>query len=276
MSHLTLENEPHAIGPHLVDERIPSPPRGRWWYVLRYHRPSQLVMRAIAMARRLARAFRLGLPSSRPALASRRETDALENLLVCRVAELEGHGPSYQPAGNRVCFLNREHVFGDTIDWKCLQIPAVSRLWKFHLHSHEFLLDLLADGEANDGANAFWRLVVDWIENNIPGDPRVFDDAWHPYCISRRLPIWMMAWAAHPPSSEFADVVSDSLLLQLTFLDGNLEWDLRGNHLLENLATLALGSVFFAGPAADRWGGRTARLLPRQLAEQILDDGEHF
>ena len=259
----------------LLGDQISPLPRGRWWYVLRYHRPSQLAMRAIARLRRRARAFGLGLPKTPPSLV-KRETNALDNMLGRRLAERPLQAHRYQRAGHRVCVLNREHVFGDSIDWSCQRVPDVTRLWKFHLHSHEFLTELLVDGQGEKQACVFWSVICDWIENNLPRDPEIFDDAWHPYCISRRLPVWMMAWATHPPSTEVSRIVFESMLLQLTFLERNLEWDLRGNHLLENLAALALGAVFVAGPAADRWGDRSSRLLRRQLEEQILDHGEHF
>jgi len=218
----------------------------------------------------------IGLPTASPVLV-RLQTNALDQLLASRSRERARCAFEYQPTGHRVGFLSREHAFGEAIDWRCRQVPDVTRLWQFQLHSHEFLADLLVDGDdADERSNVFWREVCDWIENNRPDASEIFDEAWHPYCISRRLPIWMMAWAAYPPAAAIANVISESILRQLSFLDRNLEWDLRGNHLLENLAALALGSVFFAGPAADRWGMRAARLLKQQLDDQVLEHGEHF
>ncbi|MDP7302352.1 MAG: hypothetical protein QGG09_04580, partial [Pirellulaceae bacterium] len=121
----------------LLGDQISPLPRGRWWYVLRYHRPSQLAMRAIARLRRRARAFGLGLPKTPPSLV-KRETNALDNMLGRRLAERPLQAHRYQRARHRVCVLNREHVFGDSIDWSCQRVPDVTRLWKFHLHSHEF------------------------------------------------------------------------------------------------------------------------------------------
>jgi uncharacterized heparinase superfamily protein len=87
--------------------------------------------------------------------------------------------------------------------------------------------------------------VLDWIANHPLGRGRV---GWEPYPISLRL----VNWCAH------------------------LEQHLRGNHLLENAAALALCGACFAGDRAQAWLRVGLGILERELPEQILADGGHF
>lgn len=256
----------------------------RWWHILRYHRPSQLAMRLVRVVetrtrrKHWDRCYQRSL-TEKPAIRtnaelielSRRKLQEHASPASCRRAErvLEG------------CFefLHQELRLADPVDWRLNAHPSVAHLWRFHLHYHEFLLDLASEtlrtGEPR-WMDKGWRLVLDWIENNRLSDRRVLVDAWHPYCISRRLAVWIHLWAVAPPEAEQRDEILGSLLGQARYLERHLEWDVRGNHLLENLRTLVLCGAFLAGPEADRWLHKAARLLKRELAEQILPHGEHF
>lgn len=256
----------------------------RWWYVLRYHRPSQLAMRLVRRAETRLTRKRWGTRCSQrldnmplvrrnPGLAalSRRK---LQDRTVPEASQrarriLEG---CYE-------FLHREHVMPGRVDWRLATWPEAAHLWRFHLHYHEFLLDLAAEGLSTGEARWFekaWALVLDWIKHNQLDDPRELQDAWHPYCISRRLPVWIHLWSVSPPDLEHRNGILGSMLWQARFLDRHLEWDVRGNHLLENLRAMALMSAFLAGPEADRWLSKVSILLRRELGEQILPHGEHF
>lgn len=179
----------------------------------------------------------------------------------------------------RFRFLNDERRLADPFDWRMERHPDVDHLWRFHLHSQEYLLDLLAlglpCGHTDDGDGA-WPLVSRWIDGNRLSDPRALDDAWHPFCISRRLPVWMLLWHAGPPQGTLGEKVLSSMVAQTRFLDGHLERDLGGNHLLENAKALVLAGTFFLGREADRWRRRGMTIVQKELAEQILPHGEHF
>lgn len=136
----------------------------------------------------------------------------------------------------------------------------------------------MASEELQDSSycdNAWW-ILADWIANNPLGDRHAPDTAWHPYCISRRLPVWMLLWSASPVPAELSTPLRRSMYLQARYLEDHLEWDLGGNHLLENIAALALAGCFFEGRDATRWLRKSERLLRRELAEQILPHGEHY
>lgn len=256
----------------------------RWWYVVRYYRASQLAMRLVRLLQR--KSIRMGAgrrdvglsrvvprPRGDPGLASlaRRklaERGLRDSALSARDL-LEG----------RYRFLNVERTLPDPIDWRLDGWPEAAPLWRFHLHYHEFLLDLAADGREEGeraGFDRAWEITAQWIESNRPSDSRAVMDAWHPYCISRRLPVWIYLWSVSPPGGELHDRVLRSMLSQGRYLERHLEWDVRGNHLLENAKALALAGAFLDGPDPDRWLGKAARILRKELAEQILTHGEHF
>ncbi|HTI49924.1 MAG TPA: alginate lyase family protein [Planctomycetaceae bacterium] len=179
----------------------------------------------------------------------------------------------------RFQFLNEQLVLPNPVDWRLSESPVVDPLWRFHLHYHEFLLDLLAASAASSSAalpDRAWDLVRQWIDGNPLDDVRGLDDAWHPFCISRRLPVWIILWQIAPPDEALAGAVAGSMFRQALFLASHLERDLGGNHLLENARGLALAGSFFSGPAADRWLRVSRKILRRELPEQILPHGEHF
>jgi uncharacterized heparinase superfamily protein len=152
-------------------------------------------------------------------------------------------------------------------------------LWRFHLHYHEYLLDLAAEGIGCDDDAWFelaWEIVRQWIAGNSLDDPRSLIDAWHPYCISRRLPVWSLLWTAWPPSDALVRQVSGSMTAQARFLENHLERDLGGNHLLENARTLIVVGAFFDGSDAERWLRIGEEILHKGIMEQILPHGEHF
>lgn len=256
----------------------------RWGYLLRHHHASQLAMRLFRMThnrcarglwqRRMERAI-VGSPALRVnsglMALSRRKLAARANREECRDA-------ATKVMDGRFRFLHREIALPDPIDWR-MEGTEAAHLWRFQLHYQDYLLDLAAQamGRGEDRwLERAWMLVLDWIDGNRLDDRHVLADAWHPYCISRRLPAWIHLWSVAPPCEETRACVLDSMIWQARYLERHLEWDLRGNHLLENLRALTLLGAFFEGPDARRWLRATATLLPDQLVEQILPHGEHF
>ncbi len=307
----------------------------RWWHLLRHHHPSQLAMRLFCrvhnravrrlwhrrMERPLAEVPPLRANSGLAALSRRR--------LDHRAGLDESRARAEQVFEGRFRFLRCEIASPNPVDWRG-EGTEVTHLWRFHLHYHDYLVDLAAQGKLRvpvhgaaravfsapwegDGPifgaetvdhsaktpfvprklgespcerlpfrdedqwlDRAWALVTDWIEANRLDDRRVLGDAWHPYCISRRLPAWIHLWSAAPPDEAIREGVITSMVWQARYLERHLEWDLRGNHLLENLRALALMGAFFEGPDARRWLHKAAEWLPQQLAEQILPHGEHF
>lgn len=256
----------------------------RWWYVLRYHRLGQLAHRVAAIAKRRGSRLLVGrvppLFSSPP--VGTRSAASWAWLAPSRFGARDSRTMSARATAildGRFSFLGEERALSDPIDWHLSHWPEAERLWKFHLHYQEFLLDLAWEA-ARSGeprwSNRAWELVLQWIEASQPGDPRSLDAAWHPFCISRRLPAWIVLWQVARPPKEVQERVLQSVACQAAFLARRLERDLGGNHLMENLRALFLAGAFLEGPLADGWQSTAARLLQRELREQILPHGEHF
>ena len=284
----------------------------RWWHVLRYYRKRQLAARLFRVGRRaLGRWTGVGSPRVAPrGTLALRENPGFHRLAEQRIRGRIGAaretvtvgcptstmpdgetrtvlavGPT--AAADRAChivdgrfeFLNEERRLGNPVDWRLAAYPEAARLWRFHLHYHEFLLDLAAravqSGERRWSDRA-WDLVAQWIEACRPDDSWAMEDAWHPYCISRRLPVWIVLWFAAPPEEELGQRVLQSVFSQADYLARNLEWDLGGNHLLENARALTLAGAFLAGLDADRWLRKGGRLIRAQIDQQVLPHGEHF
>jgi len=283
-----LVAEPASADP-AADERFsrrPGPLRraSRWWYVLRYHRWSQLTMRVILRGRikllGLTGARRYTHPSAPiPAVRSGTGFEAIAQWKLAQRPPETSSSIAEGIARGGYRFLNRERNLPEPVDWRLEQCGDVADLWRFHLHYHEFLLDLAAEG-LRRGESAWldraWRLVAAWIAGNRPGDRRVHRDGWHPFCISRRLPVWTLLWSASPPESDIAEAILRSLCVQARFLEEHLEWDVRGNHLIENAKALVFAGAFFEGAEARWWLEKAGRILRKELGNQILPHGEHF
>ncbi len=274
-------------GSGTLERLSPVQRAARWWNTLRYYRPSQLAMRLVALAR-LRHALWAG---KHAALQVANQVPELRvNLGFSRLLQYslqqrpmaDGAGDARQILAGRFCFLNQQRALPDPVDWRLDGEPELSRLWRFQLHYHEFLTDLAAqalrahESEGTLLLDRAWSLVRQWIARNPESEAPSLQDAWHPYCISRRLPAWMLLWCAAPLEDGRGREVLGSMLSQARYLERHLEWDVRGNHLLENAKALALAGAFFSGSEADRWLRKGTELLRRQLCEQILPYGLHF
>ena len=260
----------------------------RSYYLFRYHRLRQLAMRLIKIMRmrRLRRkgAADYATPDGAPHVL--RECSAFSNLLQWKLDERRQRSARIKTReiiNGNFNFLGQALNFPANIDWRMKNHPEFDALWCFHLHYQEYLLDLVAaqiprSNAAKEHAHLTksWQIVGDWIQRNQPHDGNVFKDAWHPFCISRRLPVWMLLWAAGPPEESNQATILKSMVSQANFLADHLEFDLGGNHLLENLRALGMASCFISGSNAERWMAIVNQRLPNELNQQITQHGEHF
>ena len=179
-------------------------------------------------------------------------------------------------AKNRFCFLNKSVDFGAEPDW---HEPQLSQLWRYHLHYFDYARDLLmwaATGERAAAYECFRRLADSWIARN----QTLEGDGWHAYTISLRIVNWLHAKSTFHSElagdAAFRDRLLGSLYGQARILFSDLELDLRGNHLLENVRALLWVSIAFEGEEPRRWFRKASELLRRELSEQVLADGGHF
>ena len=172
--------------------------------------------------------------------------------------------------GLRFTFLNQPRQLAWPIPWNA---PAWERLWQFHLHYFDWarlwLDQALSTGHWPTEAQALEPLLDHWIAANAPGR----GDGWHSYTLSLRSRNWIWLFRSCPALATPPRLAS--LLQQLRWLQAHPEHCHGGNHWLENLTALAIGSLQFEGAAARYMQHRALSLLRRELAAQVLPDGGH-
>ncbi|MCR8632415.1 heparinase II/III family protein [Paenibacillus radicis (ex Xue et al. 2023)] len=175
-------------------------------------------------------------------------------------------------------FINMMHNFPGKLGWNDSKLP---HLWRYNLHYFEYGITLgcywrLFPSNL-DSYNQFKRYVLDWINHN---DQIGIGDGWHPYTISLRLVNWSYAYELFKPlilkDAILRDVFTQSYFIQSLFLSRNLEWDVMGNHLIENGRALVLSGLLLEHPLAIKFLNKGLSVLWSQLQEQVLEDGGHY
>ncbi len=249
--------------------------------ILRYYRTSQLLRRVVRVGFSLFPDRRIeALPEDEAFHVRAGAPERLRNLAASPnpydATKVKRHYEEI--AAGKFTLLNQTRHLGTPIDWHGSSTPHPSRLWSFQLHYHEYLRELVAEvaDDNSEHVQTAWHIVADWIEANPPHSSSIFGNAWHPYCISRRLPVWAELFATCPPAAELHEIVLRSLATQAETLSNHLEFDLGGNHLLENLRCLVFAATLLDGSRSERWLGHAEQQLRRQLPIQVLPHGEHF
>ncbi len=156
---------------------------------------------------------------------------------------------------NTFCFLNLKYQF-DSIDWNFLNF---GKLWNYNLEYFDYLFQNDVSDEDK------FRLLYSFYEycktNNKPLEP---------YPVSLRV----------INAAKYVSLIKnkDNKILnyvhqELFFLDRNIEFQILGNHLLENAFALCLGGAFFKNAS---WHDKAIKILKKELNEQTLEDGAHF
>ena len=254
--------------------------------LVRYHRPSQFAWRLYrTVQRRLQRwlperfVFTAGQQSAawKPGAREAAGQIAAHRLGLWK----ERSRNATEMAEGRFRFLQQTIDLAQTgpdatrvIDWN----PDAPRLWRFQLQCHESLLEI-AD---QCGADAAYQLVDSWLDQPRHRFPTRDPDAWHPFCISRRLPVWLSLASQFDPPERLRRRFWGSIADQAAWLRAHCEWDLGGNHLLENLTSLYLSDAFLTfdqgrekplqSELRVQWDEKQLGL---QLDLQLLASGEH-
>lgn len=179
---------------------------------------------------------------------------------------------------NEFTFLNQTISFGKNVNWHYSLLNQGTRLWKLNLNYHEYLIDI-----ANLFYSDFDKKYIQYIEKHINEwwnqnpleTPESYKDNWNSYAISLRIISWIKIYSIIEKelTPEFKNKFINSLKDQLNFLKENLEYDIKGNHLIENFFALLYGSYAFNDKKLFK---KTKTLLSNELNEQILSDGAHF
>ncbi len=159
-------------------------------------------------------------------------------------------------------FLNHERTFlNGQIDWTASDAP---KLWRYNLHYFDYLFDLGRSDDANIHA------ISNWLVMHPPGS----GDGWEPYTLSLRIVNWIKFFLCHEAAVTHEWL--HSLYAQALYLEQNLEFHLRANHILKNGVALFFAGLYFDGADADRWLLQARKLLADELNEQFLQDGGHY
>lgn len=159
----------------------------------------------------------------------------------------------------RVTYLNQTVSFNEKVDWS---YSGYGKLWNYHLQYADFL-------RQDDLATVFkTELITDLYRSIIS-----VKTALEPYPASLRIMNVIRFLCLETPDSHDADSLISFLNSELEFLLNRLEYNLLGNHLLENAFALLMGGHFFSKPSLYQ---RAEAILRREMDEQILDDGAHF
>jgi uncharacterized heparinase superfamily protein len=179
----------------------------------------------------------------------------------------------------------RSLIDSNQVDW-CLGEMNENRLWTITLHYHRWAWELARvvkeGGPERDEASALLRrLLGDWITRADLSARGARDLAWNSYAIATRIGWWCRLWhllgeEGRTDWGPLETIFLESLFTQAAWLESNIEWDLRANHLLRDAVGLVWAGRFFEGPRAARWLREGTRIALEQTREQVLPDGGHF
>ena len=194
--------------------------------------------------------------------------DILENFKNIKINSNEVLSP---PNEIEFVFLNKKKLLNIPIKWNS---KSDDQLWKFNLHYfdwfREFLEIKLKTGKWLYNSKTLNLIIDDWIDNNRLG----VGDGWHSYTTSLRIRNWVLIFRICPDLRNQKRI--DSLWLQVCWLYSNKEDYLGGNHWLENLISLIIGSLQFEGERPNEIFEFAFKELKNELNIQILKDGGHI
>lgn len=154
--------------------------------------------------------------------------------------------------------FNLQTKFKKYLDWNFL---GNGRLWNYHLRYFEFL-------NQKNLSTTEKITVISNFNNFLVKDEIKLE----PYPTSKRL-INVISFLISLKKNSFDNNLIQPLFKQYCFLKNNIEYNILGNHLFENLSSLYISSLFFSDFDYNKKIGR--RILT-ELDEQICDDGSHF
>ena len=163
---------------------------------------------------------------------------------------------------NTFKFLNETNSINKPENWNN---ESLDKLWLYNLHYFD---DLNA---VNSNQRKEWHvgLIQKWINENELG----YGNGWEPYPTSLRIVNWIK-WALLGGCLDQNGL--NSLVIQVRYLNQNLEYHLLGNHLFSNAKALIFSGLYFQGSEAEKWYRLGIKIFNKQLLEQVLPDGGNF
>lgn len=170
----------------------------------------------------------------------------------------------------KIKLLNKKISLKWPIKWSNSEWP---RLLLFNLHyfdwARKWIDESISANKKIKELNYIPELIDSWINGNTIGK----GDGWHSYTISLRIRNWIWLFRFFPFFINEKRI--DSLWKQLCWLESHPEDGLGGNHWLENLVSLIIGSYHFESKKAKLMRLKALFKLNKELKTQILSDGGH-
>jgi uncharacterized heparinase superfamily protein len=214
-------------------------------------------------------------------------TDSLEaNAALLRRSASEGtqaHADrrSELLAGGTVSFLNGRVTAGERapfdLDPRAGERSGFPILWSLKLWSFAPVRWLVLGSREPDPAVTSMLLswLAAWDESEVtdldrPGYLRGY---WTPYAVSRRVDNLSRLAALPSVRGRDRERLATRIARNVRFLAAHVEYDIGGNHLIENGCALVVGGVATDDEAAARQG---VAVLREELPGQLLEGGLHF
>jgi hypothetical protein len=187
-----------------------------------------------------------------------------------------------QAAAGTPTFLNRtlRVTDGAGVDWYDDRFDEMPLLWALKLYAFQPLFWLCESYEpgtepATDHQAAFDGWIRDWTDTVEIGRQQYLRRAWTPWAVSLRILHLSryLAWRTESGDGDFERRLGREIYKNALFLDNHIEYDVGGNHLIENGAAMVVAGLVFDEQG---WIDTGTKILTEAADSQFLDDGYHF
>lgn len=171
----------------------------------------------------------------------------------------------------------------DGVSWFHPDLEELPALWALKLHGFEFLqwayLTAASPADCPEIHAIFKSWIRDWAETPETriGAPQYLRRAWTPHSVSLRILnlARYYAWCVdHETDTTFLQLLRRLVFKNALFLENHVEYDVGGNHLIENGIALVAAGILFENEECS-WLSQGVSVL-EDAADQFLDDGGHF
>lgn len=163
--------------------------------------------------------------------------------------------------------------FDSQIEWNAEFLNTGTRLLKLHLHNQNYLIPLALTNSESD-KKVIKLIINSWINSNNYINTESYKGPWNSYCTSNRIISYLITDAIIVGGlDKYIDKFPSLVIGHYKHIRNNLEYDIKGNHLLENYIALCFCSIYL------EWKDdfeRNFNLLTDTLKIQILNDGAHY
>ena len=205
------------------------------------------------------------------------------NVAVSTVPPLSGryHCEDIDLAARRFSFLKDVATLPAEAAAMRAAVAGKPLLWQFHFGYHDYLLALLAASDDASLADRVLAFIAMWNETFPLHTSGARRSAWHAYVLSIRIESWVRLQGELLERGVAEDDprlrgLSEGVERMTRVLLRNLEKGTMANHLLRNVKGLVFAGLYLDTPTGAQARRIGMKLLHRELAEQVLDDGCHF